>query len=327
MTIYYSGPPELLPPNLNPTAVVVDLRGAMVTAENQKNSHEIRDAVSTVLPKIIFQELGDPPKLFRVVAIETKSGCNLKCSFCPVGKSVDRREPGLLSIAIIEKILTELNSLNYVHTINLFGNNEPLADPRICTIVRMARDQIPQAFLKIVTNGTYLTEELCHKLFSSGLSRLVINNYSISTLIAPVRHILERSEKFDNYDIFISIRNPQEVLTTRGGLAPNKQKPDIQPIGFCALPFVDINVDYKGNVVTCCFDTHSNWIVGNVKNNSLVSLWVDQKFYELRAMLKAGIRDQHLVCRNCDFDGYRDPFQKMPTPYKRQALMEKLKHG
>ena len=252
MTIHYSGPREFLDKAAQ-SVVVFDPQGDMVTAEHQKNSEEVRQAVDMTLRDILTGQNNTGKRLFRIVAIETTSGCNLSCSFCPVGKLVDRRASGELSWNILTKILGELEDIRYADTVNLFGNNEPLLDERIFSIVRLARKKLPIASIKIVTNGTQADRNTIHSLFDAGLSRLVINNYSKSVLVPVVSDILENSSEFDEYDIFISIRDPNEVLTTRGGRAPNKTEPGFDPRGFCALPFIDINVDYRGCVVNCCF--------------------------------------------------------------------------
>lgn len=301
--------------NLN---VVRDTDASHIAAEGDKNLPLHRRVVNERLHPLVADLWAGEPPLFRLISVETRSRCNMGCTFCPVNRSVDPREPGLLPMATIEKIAGELAALNYRHTILLFGNNEPLLDDRIPGIIRTFRASCPEATIRILTNGTSLTNALAASLFEAGLSTLVINNYTDGrTLIKPVRRLIQDGDRFAHNDIRVSVRRVDEVLTNRAGAAPNKQGLKTPLAQFCALPFVDLHVTYTGRVVLCCFDARGVSDFGNVNDHSLKELWEGRQFQAVRSGLLKKDRGAHHLCAGCDFDGFRDPYQDTSKPLLR----------
>jgi radical SAM protein with 4Fe4S-binding SPASM domain len=262
-------------------------------------------------------------QLFRVISIETRSRCNLGCTFCPVNKTDDPREPGLLPMETIERLASSLKALKYRHTILLFGNNEPLLDKRITDIIGIFRSSCPASTIRILTNGTTLTTESALSLFKAGLSTLVINNYTDGqSLIKPVQRLLHQAYKFRQLDVRISVRKRDEVLTNRAGAAPNKAGLESPLAQFCALPFVDLHIAYTGQVVLCCFDATGKTDFGNVNDSSLKDLWESQQFRAVRSELMMKNRAAHPMCAGCDFDGFRDPYQDTSKPLLRDRAFK-----
>jgi MoaA/NifB/PqqE/SkfB family radical SAM enzyme len=212
----------------------------------------------------------------------------------------------------------ELAALKYRHTILLFGNNEPLLDDRITDIIRTFRRSCPESTIRILTNGTTLTNALALSLFEAGLTTLVVNNYTDGrTLIRPVRRLIEDADRFAHRDIRVSVRRVDEVLTNRAGAAPNKARLAAPLKQFCALPFVDLHVTYTGRVVLCCFDAKGASDFGNVNDSSLRELWEGRQFRAVRSELLRKNRGAHQLCAGCDFDGFRDPYQDTSKPLLR----------
>ena len=305
-------------PSADNTNVVHEADGSHIAAESDKNLRHHGRVVNERLLPLIAGLWADAPPLFRVLSVETRSRCNMGCAFCPVNKSVDPREPGLLPTETIEKMAGELAALKYRHTILLFGNNEPLLDDRIPDIIRTFRRSCPESTIRILTNGTALTNALASALFEAGLTTLVVNNYTDGrTLIKPVRRLIEDADRFAHRDIRVSVRRVDEVLTNRAGAAPNKARLAAPLKQFCALPFVDLHVTYTGRVVLCCFDAKGASDFGNVRDSSLRELWEGRQFRAVRSELLRKNRGAHHLCAGCDFDGFRDPYQDTSKPLLR----------
>lgn len=303
--------------------VVRETDGSHIAAESDKNLGRHGRAVNERLHPLVANLWGGEPPLFRVLSVETRSRCNMGCGFCPVNKSADPREPGLLPEATIEKVAAELAALKYRHTILLFGNNEPLLDDRILDITRTFRRSCPESTIRILTNGTRLTNDFALALFAAGLTTLVVNNYTDGrTLIGPVRRLLAEAARFAGADVRVSVRRVDEVLTNRAGAAPNKARLAAPLAQFCALPFVDLHVTYTGRVVLCCFDATGVTDFGNVNDSSLKELWEGRQFRAVRAGLLGKDRGAHRLCAGCDFDGFRDPYQDTSKPLLRDEAFD-----
>jgi MoaA/NifB/PqqE/SkfB family radical SAM enzyme len=303
--------------------VVRETDSAHIAAESDKNLGRHAGVVNERLRPLVAGLWGGAPPLFRLISVETRSGCNMGCGFCPVNKSADPREPGLLPLATIEKVAGELADLGYRHTILLFGNNEPLLDDRILDITRTFRRSCPESTIRILTNGTKLTNDFALALFDAGLTTLVVNNYTDGrTLIGPVRRLLGEAARFADADIRVSVRRVDEVLTNRAGAAPNKARLAEPMAQFCALPFVDLHVTYTGRVVLCCFDATGVTDFGNVNDSTLRELWEGREFRAVRAGLLGKNRGAHQLCAGCDFDGFRDPYQDTSKPLLRDQASD-----
>lgn len=300
--------------------IIRETDSSYIAGEHEKNTQQHRRVVNEKLRSLIAGMWKSSPQLFRVISVETRSRCNMSCGFCPVSKNDDPRETGLLPMETVRKVASGLAALNYRHTILLFGNNEPLLDDRITDIISIFRNSCPESTIRILTNGTMLTPELLHSLFDAGLSTLVINNYTDGRkLIMPVERILREADRFKHYDIRISVRKIDEVLTNRAGTAPNKQGLEQPLMQFCALPFVDLHIAYTGRVVLCCFDAIGKTDLGNVNVSSLQEIWESSQFQNVRSQLLRKNRGANPTCAGCDFDGFRDPYQDTANPLLREA--------
>lgn len=302
----------------NSPYLICETDSSHIAAEGEKNAEHHRRVVNERLRPLIAGLWRDEPPLFRLISVETRSRCNMTCTFCPVNKLEDPREPGLLPMETIERIAASLSALEYRHTILLFGNNEPLLDERITKIIAIFRKSCPESTIRILTNGTTLTTGLALSLFDAGLSTLVINNYTDGrSLIGPVRRLIREARLFERHDVRISVRRRDEVLTNRAGTAPNKERLAAPLRQFCALPFVDLHIAYTGQVVLCCFDATAKTDFGNVNDSSLREIWEGERFRAVRSGLMSQDRGTHPMCAGCDFDGFRDPYQDTANPLLR----------
>lgn len=290
--------------------------------EEEKNTERQRTAIDRVLRAEFARLWSADDRLFNLVTVETRAGCNHSCTFCPVSRSVDPRPSGELDLTTIAAISRQLNELGYAGRIALFGNNEPLLDIRLPEIVAIFHRSCPAADIRILTNGILARPTLVADLFEAGLSTLLINNYSDGRrIIAPVRELLAAADRLRHHDIRISVRRRAEILTTRAGLAPNKPRPTVEPRGFCALPFTDLHISYTGEVNLCCFDAYGRIRMGDVTETPLTEIWQSPHFVRYRTSLLRSNRADLELCRDCDFDGFRDPNLNAPHPLTRNDIL------
>jgi MoaA/NifB/PqqE/SkfB family radical SAM enzyme len=247
----------------------------------------------------------DPQKnRIKNILIETVSACNNDCSFCPV--NVIRREFGIMDFRLFEKIITDLEKANWRGKIGLFGNNEPLLDGEIFGKLKLVRKRLPDSFHYILTNGKLLTRDKLILLDSLGLNRIVVNNYDDSLKLLPNLKKLTAELKEENFDlkteVVVVLRKKNEVLTSRGGKAPNKllaTTPYLRHV--CLYPFFQLNINWRGDVPLCCNDVGWEVVVGNVSGKSIGDIWNGGRLNEARSILLSAGRKGISICSKCDF--------------------------
>lgn len=253
------------------------------------------------------------PKMPLAIEIETLNKCNNDCPFCPVNKTIDPRPFQRMPDQLIERIANELGERNYNGLIGLFSNNEPLLDTRIFEICRLFRKRVPGAYIYIYTNGIVINTDSYLRLFDEGLDELVIDNYSDDLNLLPsVQELVNGVNKLDSPSIerykaktTIVLRKKNEVLTNRGGIAPNKSverfdKYKIFTNGSCVLPFVQMVVRPSGKVSMCCQDAHGQGTLGDISIQSIYEIWNGKVYKEIREKLKKEGRKSIPLCSNCD---------------------------
>lgn len=218
--------------------------------------------------------------LFQYIEIETINRCNGVCSFCPVNCRVDPRTRTLMDMELFHKIIDELAGLNYEGSLCTFSNNEPLLDKRIVELNRYARKKLPKARMHLFTNGTLLTVELFLQLIEY-LDELIIDNYNQELKLIEINKVIaEYVEKHPELKkkVTIVLRKQNEILTSRGGDAPNRENIVSFPGHRCALPFEQMVIRPDGKVSLCCNDPLGKNTLGDASKESLLEIWFGEKY-------------------------------------------------
>jgi molybdenum cofactor biosynthesis enzyme MoaA len=119
------------------------------------------------------------PQFPKTVQIQTMSGCNARCQFCPNGHTTNRLTMGSMSEDLFRKIVDEVVQ-HPVRRISPYLMNEPLADPRLPDLIRYITERKrKETSTSISTNATYLTSEMGERLIESGLDSLMISFHGI----------------------------------------------------------------------------------------------------------------------------------------------------
>ncbi len=249
------------------------------------------------------ERLYENQPLFNHVEIETINRCNGICSFCPVNRNADPREKAVMSEELFKDIIRQLEELQYSGRITTFSNNEPLLDDRIIEFNRYAREHLPKARIHMYTNGTLFTLDK-FKALVEVLDELIIDNYNQELqLIPPVKEIVDYCEAHLelklNKKVTVVLRKPQEILTSRGGDAPNRKDLREYPDDRCLLPFKQMIIRPTGQVSLCCNDALGKWTLGDITKESIIDVWYGTKFTKVREALYKG-RKYCGNCRYCD---------------------------
>ncbi len=243
----------------------------------------------------------DEIPLFRTIEIETYNRCNGVCEFCPVSVQNESRPEMKMGSELFKKIIDNLAALDYHGRLALFSNNEPFLDPRILELHKYAREKLPNAMMHLYTNGTLLTIDKFLEIMKY-LDQLIIDNYNQELKLIPnCREIKEYCETHRELikRVTIVLRKPQEILTTRGGDAPNRKEKISYADTQCVNPFVQMIVRPDGKVSLCCNDPLGRDTMGDLSQQTLQEVWYGEPFQKVRAALRKG-RQYWPHCEFCD---------------------------
>lgn len=254
--------------------------------------------------KAVNEEAGElygKNQLFDHIEVETINRCNGNCSFCPVNRNVDPREKTVMSREMFESIVLQLEEIDYSGRFTTFSNNEPLLDDRIIEFNQYARKHLPNARIHMFTNGTLMTLEKFKDLVEV-LDELVIDNYHKDLkLIKPCIEIQEycKSHPEITSKVTIVLRKPDEILTSRGGTAPNRKELVEYGRDRCVLPFKQMIIRPTGQVSLCCNDAVGRYTLGDLNKEKLLDVWYGPRFGMVRKCLYEG-RENWGNCKYCD---------------------------
>ena len=211
--------------------------------------------------------------VINLVEIETVNRCNGLCPFCPVNAKQPQREYAKMSEELFKKIINQFSAMNYSGCLSLFSNNEPFLDERIIDFCKYASDKLPDAMINLFTNGLLLTFDKFIAILPY-LDNFVIDNYNDKKeLNSPeLKKIYDYVNEHPELKarVKIEFRMLNEVLSSRGGQAPNKINAfNKRAMGvLCLQPFRQMVIRPTGEVSLCCNDALGKYTLGNLNTQT-----------------------------------------------------------
>jgi len=142
----------------------------------------------------------------RVLQVEVSTRCSFRCVMCPRTIFATSWVEKDMSPEVFERAISTSNSVEYVH---LQGWGEPLQNPHIFEMVRMAKAR--GAEVGITTNALLISERVVEKLVEAGLDRVTIS------VAGATREVHERVRVGSNYWALLnSIELFRRVKRARG---------------------------------------------------------------------------------------------------------------
>lgn len=237
----------------------------------------------------------------RTIEIETVNRCNGTCSFCPVNKNTDPQKAAIYDHCAFRKNHQRACPDELFRLVGSFSNNEPFLDKRLVEFHRYARQRLPSCRMHLFTNGTLLTKDKFLEIIPY-LDELIINNYSDDTTIPEnLNQIMDccREDPALIAKVTVVLRRQNELLSSRGGDALNRQQlPDVGR-DTCALPFQQLIIRPDGKVRPCCNDPLGKYTMGDLNHQTIAEIWGGAAFTHVRNQLKKG-RNMLDKCRKCD---------------------------
>lgn len=222
--------------------------------------------------------------------------CNRTCGFCPRGVNYPNSNDNM-SVDDAELIKERLIEFDYKGAMAISGKGEPLLNKNAVDCISKLKQWKP--FL--ITNGDPLLKDdtLVERMFDAGLDYLVISEYDSEEKINMWY------ERYGDYRIFVrnligDFNYEEANISNRGGALYNIDKSLFK---ICYLPFYKCVIDFDAKVQFCNNDWTYKYEIGNLKQDSLKTIWLSNEMMNFRKKLSKGERDKIKMCKNCDVVG------------------------
>ncbi|MCF8369674.1 MAG: SPASM domain-containing protein [Bacteroidales bacterium] len=249
------------------------------------------------------------PNLFKIIEIETINRCNNTCQFCPVNIENEKRPFAKMTDVLFTKIINELSQINYSGTVLFHSNNEPLLDDELENKIRYTKNKCNNVYISFYTNGKLLTVDKILKFKNAGIDKITINSYSNDLILRKkIYKVINSLKKMkpEKYPLIVVVlRKYDEVLNNRGGIAPNKNALLNDEYKYfqnspCYLPFEEMVLRPDGKVSLCSNDAYGRLTLGDLNTESLINVWNNEKYEEIRRKLTENRRFELEICNQCD---------------------------
>jgi molybdenum cofactor biosynthesis enzyme MoaA len=169
------------------------------------------------------------------VQIQTITGCNAKCIFCPNGKTrrkipAGRRMDWDLYRSIVDQCL-ELGIRRY----SVYLMNEPMLDPELAGRVAYVSARIKKSqYVKVTSHGGLLSERMAKELLDSGLDKLKISVQSLdpdtyrNIMGLPLAKTLKNIDRFLELKVRGGYKLPRLEIVMVDSIQTHDEIPDIR---------------------------------------------------------------------------------------------------
>jgi radical SAM protein with 4Fe4S-binding SPASM domain len=265
--------------------------------------------------------------LFDSVLFEVRTKCNGSCAFCAASVKNETRPDTTMPMSLYRKVIDELMELEFKGVVGYDVNNDPLLFKELPAFIKYARSHLPNAWIRVLTNGKALDEDIAAALLAAGINELSINDYNDDRNAAIPEKIRVVQEEIlpkfynktmikigktnygpdpDHKEIFkfnLFRSRATVIKATRAGTAPNKKEKTQMPRGFCEHPFTQFNITTDGRVSMCSADLFFSDPMGDVSKQSLTEIWFGENFQKIRKSLMKDDREPIELCSKCDYYG------------------------
>jgi len=245
---------------------------------------------------------------FSVVEMEVNARCNRRCGYCPVSVLPTQKGDRFMSEALFDRILDELERIDFRGNLSYHLFNEPLLRRDLETLVAKVAARLPDVFQILFTNGDLLSDKRYASLKNDGIDHFVVTRHSFEPM--P-----ERPEQ--------TVQFPSDlILVNRGGLLGALGETLTMP---CYAPTDMLILTVDGDVLLCCDDAERGHVMGNIAVQDLEEIWFSPRFVSLRRLLQEGNRREASdICRRCNNREYFGPGE---NDHKHLVKMARARQG
>jgi MoaA/NifB/PqqE/SkfB family radical SAM enzyme len=250
------------------------------------------------------------------VTIETQAICNAACTFC-VYPTMERKGDRM-SNELIDKIIQDLKLIpkDIPFTISPFKVSDPFLDKRIFSICQKINHELPNAKLRLFTNGSPLTEKIIDKIaeiknvvhlwislneykkeayeqtmslpFDKTIEKLNILHQRVKSGYAHavvLSRVCDNTVEDTNFKAFVENHYPLFGIFLigrsdwAGQIVINSEK-QVPPTA-CSR-WYELNIMASGKVALCCMDGEGKHVVGDVNEQSVLEIYNSHNYKKMR---------------------------------------------
>lgn len=279
------------------------------------------------------------PAFPRTIQIQTATGCNAACVFCPYSESHDQVPKGRMSKELFEKIIEEIARNTTRPRISPYLMNEPFLDASLLEKARHIRQRVPGSKLVVTTNASRLDSSLVSDMLADNpfddmyisMQGIEKESYEDSmrgklvfeTTLANVEHLIEECKRLHSaMDITVTMIKTSLIdadkavahwksrgvnakytcLENRGG--NTRAFNQINPGGkkhfeHCTRLFKQAYILFNGDMVLCCTDYYKKMVLGNVGETSIREVWNSPRAIKIRRDFIRGDFRKNPLCASC----------------------------
>jgi len=269
------------------------------------------------------------------VQIEPTLRCNFNCITCC--RSQSRREAGDMDFALFRRIIDDASRIG-TRRIQLFVFGEPLMHPQIVEMIQYVKSK--RIAFHLSTNGQLMDDETGDSILRSGVTsedyitfsvlgfsrevhekvmkgadhQRVVNNIrgfmrnrKLLGVNGPVVETVFYSVSENEHELEAFLRYWSGIVdhAIDGGKAVeafiNQGMPTRPRTRMCSLLWERMTVLWNGDVVICGEDVNGEYIVGNLREQSIRDVWLGKELTEIKKIHKRHQFQKIPICRFCDW--------------------------
>jgi len=277
----------------------------------------------------------------EMLQIETTTACNATCLMCPRDLATRSTHSEKMEEEVFWETVRQAHEDMGINTVVPFMDGEPLADSRMVGFVEGCARRWPKLELGWFTNGSLMSADKSERLLKAGnIKRFNVSMQGGNketyerTMGLPWERTVTNMEKLleinrsmgspctivANMVVFGSTEKSEDEFRDRwgklgaelclsafanyGGLtsdSKHESKWNLKPRQVCHRAVKHMYVFWNGDVGQCCFDLIGSAIYGNVKQNTLMEIWNNEKSMASRIAHYA-IKEEEMapICRKCN---------------------------
>jgi len=273
------------------------------------------------------------------ILVEPVSACNLRCPMCFQIDRTFTRTPfmGIMKWDLFTKVVDEADEIG-VGAITIASRGEPMMHPRFAEMLSYVGSKKNIFELKTNTNATFLTEKICHEIFQTGVTTIVVsadhyikddyetlrkgaNFEEVVANVAMLHRIREKHYPDCKTEIRVSGVDFYRTLdrkkfaefwgkycdTVSCGLPierwdtyNNEPHPEIN--SSCSYLWDRMYIWFNGACNPCDADYKSYLSYGNVVDKTIMDVWNGSPLRELRQKHQNKGRKNIIPCDRCGID-------------------------
>jgi radical SAM protein with 4Fe4S-binding SPASM domain len=305
-----------------------------------KNSYYVpgSDAswIGSAFKRTVYRQV---PEFPRLVQIETRTGCNASCVFCPISDKEADVPKGRMTDVLFEKIVKEIGKYGTTRRISPYLTNEPFVDKTIVEKSRYIKRHVPKAKVVITTNAGVLFPRVVddilrdnpfHAIYISmqGIEKgpyeatmqgsLVFEETKqnveylirernrlcpgLQITVTMVKTHLIDTEAAVRYWRSLGVEAKCTALENRGGSIADFDGLSTEEgrlFRDCTRLFKNAYITFDGDMVLCCADYYREVVLGNVRDRSIHDVWNSPLAQETRRAFVQGNMENNSLCANC----------------------------